>query len=84
MNPSSGTEEGCRSWYLCCRGENPGRHSAAAAGASFEEPACQGSGVFLPIWDHHTLGGTFQTERTPERHFSATLGEEPEVELALL
>lgn len=84
MNPSSGTDEGCRSWYLCCRGENPGCHSAAAAGASFEEPACQGSGVFLPIWDHHTLEDTFQTERTSERHFSATLGEEPEVELALL
>jgi hypothetical protein len=26
---------------------------------------------------------TFQTERTLERHFSATLGEEPQVELAL-
>lgn len=31
-----------------------------------------------------TSSYTFQTERTPERHFSATLGEEPEVELALL
>jgi hypothetical protein len=31
-----------------------------------------------------TTSNTFQTGRIPERHFSATLGEEPEVELALL